>query len=388
MSLVTELRRRQVFRAAAWYAAAAWVAIQVASTIVPQFGLPDWSVRAVIVAAVFGLPVALALAWLFDLSALGLRRELTAPRDPSDGTAVAAPTLAAPLWRIPSFWIALALGAVLAASAQQAWQRLIRPAFGERPGLAVLPFANLSPDPENAYFADGLHEEILATLARAGGLRVISRTSVQAYRDTDRNLREIADSLDVTLILEGSVRRDGDDLRLTLQLIDGRTDEHLWAETYDRKFEDALQLQRTVAEQVVAAIGATLTPTEQRLIAASAPTDPEAYAYYLQALARWNQFALEPELRLLIGLLDRTIELDPEFALAYALRAKARVWLASTYEDNEATIADVARADVERALGLEPELPEALAARGLYFTYVVRDPAAGLEDLMRSIALA
>ena len=184
MSLVTELRRRQVFRAAAWYAAAAWVAIQVASTIVPQFGLPDWSVRAVIVAAVFGLPVALALAWLFDLSALGLRREVTAPRDPSDGSAVAAPALAAPLWRIPSFWIALALGAVLAASAQQAWQRLIRPAFGERPGLAVLPFANLSPDPENAYFADGLHEEILATLARAGGLRVISRTSVQAYRDT------------------------------------------------------------------------------------------------------------------------------------------------------------------------------------------------------------
>src|SRR4026209_1978954 len=102
MSLVTELRRRQVFRAAAWYAAAAWVAIQVASTIVPQFGLPDWSVRAVIVAGVFGLPVALALAWLFDLSALGLRRELTAPRDPSDGTAVAAPTLAAPPWRIPS----------------------------------------------------------------------------------------------------------------------------------------------------------------------------------------------------------------------------------------------------------------------------------------------
>jgi tetratricopeptide (TPR) repeat protein len=121
---------------------------------------------------------------------------------------------------------------------------------------------------------------------------------------------------------------------------------------------------------------------------ASAPTSPEAYEFYLHALSRWNQFALEPELRLLIGLLDRTIELDPEFALAYALRAKARVWLASTYEGNHAPIADAARADVEHALGLEPELPEALAARGLYFTYVIRDPAAGLEDLMRSIALA
>jgi len=388
MSLVTELRRRQVFRAAAWYAAAAWVAIQVASTIVPQFGLPDWSVRAVIVAAVFGLPVALALAWLFDLSALGLRREVTAPRDPSDGLAIATPTLAAPLWRIPSFWIALALGAVLAASAQQAWQRLIRPAFGERPGLAVLPFANLSPDPENAYFADGLHEEILATLARAGGLRVISRTSVQAYRDTDRNLREIADSLDVTLILEGSVRRDGDDLRLTLQLIDGRTDEHLWAETYDRKFEDALQLQRTVAEQVVAEIGAKLTPAEQRLIARAPTSNPEAYERYLQALALFGRQDFEEmELRNVERLLSEAIDRDPKFAVAYALRAKARVRIQHSGWGSPG-LAERARADIEQALTLHPELPEALVARGLYRTWVTQDAARGLDDLMRALAMA
>ncbi len=388
MSFVSELRRRQVFRTAAWYGGLAWLAVEVADTVFPRFGLPDWSVRAVIVGAALGLPLALALAWLFDLSALGIRRETGVVPAPSDRAGFPSARSAVPLWRIPSFWIALAIAVALTVSAQQAWQRLIRPAFGERPGLAVLPFANLSPDPANAYFADGLHEEILATFARAGGLRVISRTSVQEYRDPKRNLRQIADALGVSLILEGSVRREGDDLRLTLQLIDGRTDEHLWAETYDRKFRDALQLQRTVAEEVVAAIGAKLSPTEKRLIVASAPTSPEAYEFYLHALTRWNQFASEPELRLLIGLLDRTIELDPGFALAYALRAKARVWLASTYEGNEATIADVARADVERALGLEPELPEALAARGLYFTYVVRDPAAGLEDLMRSIALA
>ena len=311
MSFVSELRRRQVFRTAAWYGGLAWLAVEVADTVFPRFGLPDWSVRAVIVGAALGLPLALALAWSFDLSALGIRRETGVVPAPSDRAGFPSARSAVPLWRVPSFWIALAIAVGLTVSAQQAWQRLIRPAFGERPGLAVLPFANLSPDPANAYFADGLHEEILATFARAGGLRVISRTSVQEYRDPKRNLREIADALGVSLILEGSVRREGDDLRLTLQLIDGRTDEHLWAETYDRKFRDALQLQRAVAEQVVAAIGATLTPTEQRLIAASAPSNPEAYEFYLHALTRWNQFASEPELRLLIGLLDRTIELDP-----------------------------------------------------------------------------
>ena len=353
MSLVTELRRRQVFRAAAWYAAAAWVAIQVASTIVPQFGLPDWSVRAVIVAAVFGLPVALALAWLFDLSALGLRREVTATSRSVGrvGGRRAGPRRAA-------------LAHPLVLDRARAWRRargqarsrlgsgLIRPAFGERPGLAVLPFANLSPDPENAYFADGLHEEILATLARAGGLRVISRTSVQDYRDTDRNLREIADALDVTLILEGSVRRAGDDLRLTLQLIDGRTDEHLWAETYDRKFEDALQLQRTVAEQVVAEIGAKLTPAEQRLIARAPTSNPEAYERYLQALALFGRQDFEEmELRNVERLLSEAIDRDPKFAVAYAFRAKARVRIQHSGWGSPG-LAERARADIEQALEL------------------------------------
>ena len=386
MSLVTELRRRQVFRAAAWYTAAAWVAIQVASTIVPNFGLPEWSVRAVIVAAVLGLPVALALAWFFDVSALGLRREIVAPREEPRRAEATAP--AAALWRIPSFWIALMLGAGLAVSAQQAWQKLIRPAFGERPGLAVLPFANLSPDPENAYFADGLHEEILATLARAGGLRVISRTSVQEYRDPKRNLREIAEALDVTLILEGSVRRSGDDLRLTVQLIDGRTDEHVWAETYDRKFRDALQLQRAVAQQVVAEIGAKLTPAEERLIARAPTANPEAYERYLQALALFGRQDFEEmELRNVERLLSEAIERDPKFAVAYALRAKARVRLQHSGWGSPG-LADRARADIEQALALHPELPEALVARGLYRTWVSQEAARGLDDLMHALEMA
>jgi TolB-like protein/Tfp pilus assembly protein PilF len=379
MSLVAELRRRQVFRAAAWYGGVAWLAIQVADTVVPRFGLPDWTVRAVIIAALLGLPLVLLLAWSFDLSWSGLRRESLTPP-------VAAATGA--VWRIPSFWIALALGIGLTVSAQQAWQRLVRPATAERPSVAVLPFANMSPDPADAFFADGLQEEILASLARAGGLRVISRTSVEQYRDPDRNLREIADALDVDYVIEGSVRRAGDELRLTLQLIDGRTDEHVWAETYDRKLRNALQLQRTVAEQVVASVGAVLTPTELRFIAGAAPAVPAAYQPYLHALALWGGESTMERLRTVEGLLNESVAADPRFALAYALRAKARIWLAVNHLDRDARLTDGADGDIDRALQLQPGLPEALTARGLYEIYVSLDPERGLEYLTQALAAA
>ena len=279
-------------------------------------------------------------------------------------------------------------------SAQQAWQRLVRPAFGERPGLAVLPFANLSPDPENAYFADGLHEEILARLARAGGLRVISRTSVQEYRDPTRNLREIADALDVSLILEGSVRRVGDDVRLTVQLIDGRSDEHLWTETYDRKVENALELQKVVALQIVSELGASLSPTERRLIEHASPSVPEAYDRYLHALALYAAVGHGSEIERRRSDIERrlseTLDLDPAFALAYALRAKTRVQMLGDVGDDDAKdrLSEAARGDIDRALVLQPDLPEALAARGLYHTYVSIDPARGLEDLLRALSIA
>lgn len=381
MSFVSELRRRQVFRTAAWYGGLAWVAIEVANTVFPNFGLPQWSVRAVIIAAVLGLPVALALAWSFDLTSSGPRREDAASPSP-------ARTARGAIWRIPSFWIALALGIGLAVSAQQAWQRLVRPGFDERPGLAVLPFANLSPDPANAYFADGLHEEILATFARTRGLRVISRTSVQEYRDPQRNLRQIAKALGVSLILEGSVRREGDDLRLTLQLIDGRTDDRIWVETYDRKFRESLQLQRTVAEQVVAAIGAKLSPDEQALMKQAAPTSPEAYALYLQALALNRGNWSEPEeLALADTLLTDAIAMDPGFALAHAMRAHTGLWQIA---DDGGTPEKRARlrADIQRALELQPGLPDALAARGLYATYFDLEPERALADLEQALNLA
>jgi TolB-like protein/Flp pilus assembly protein TadD len=381
MSFVSELRRRQVFRAVAWYGGFAWLAIEVADTVFPQFDLPEWSVRAVIVAALLGLPLAIALAWSFDLTRAGVRREGSGASRP------VALSETGTVWRIPSFWIAVALGVGVTVSAQQTWQRLVFMPAATRPAIAVLPFANLSPDPDNAYFADGLHEEVLVTLSRAGSLRVISRTSVQQFRDAKQSLREIAKALDADLVLEGSVRRSGDDLRMTLQLIDGRSEEHLWSETYDRRFDKALTLQAAVAGQVVKAIGAALTPAERQLLERTAPTVPEAYEAYVHALALANKATTLGEMQVVIELLDQAIELDPHFAPAYALRAKQRIVLGAGLPDDPSWRRG-ALADIERAIELDPDLPEALVARGLYHTYGSLDPERALIDLTRALSLA
>ena len=293
---------------------------------------------------------------------------------------------ATPFWRIPSLWLSLALGAGLALSVQQAWRHLVRPDLDERPALAVLPFAKLIADPANAYFADGLHEEVLATLARAGGLRVISRTSVQEFRDSKRNLREIADALGVSLILEGTVRRSGDERRLTLQLIDGRADGSC-APNYDRKFRDSLDLQKNIAEQVVGAIGASLSPTEQRLIERATTIVPEAYDAYLHALALASQYATEAEFGVERALLDRSIGLDaawrrPTPCARERESGSTRCSVRKTRSDRRREMRHRTRAEARgRPAG-------STGRRSLFHTYVAQDAERELEDVARVIELA
>jgi TolB-like protein/Flp pilus assembly protein TadD len=379
MSFVSELRRRQVFRAAAWYGGCAWIAIEVADTVFPRFGLPDWSVRAVILAALLALPVVLLLAWTFDLSAAGLQRERAAA-----GSTTASP---AAILRMPSLWIALVLGAGLTLSAQQAWRKIVHSSPEARPGIAVLPFVNMSPDPENAYFADGLHEEILSALGRTAQLRVISRTSVEQYRDHQKNLREVADALGVTNILEGSVRREGDEVRVTFQLIDGRTDEQLWTETFDSRLEGILRLQQAVALQVAATLGARLSPTEQRDIEQEGTSVPAAYDQYLHAAALRATATDNSQRRNALRLLGEAIRLDPAFARAYATRGRLLIDLLGSGAGAPGDV-DRARADIDRALELQPELPDGLVARAQYATYISLDPAGALTDLSRALAVA
>jgi tetratricopeptide (TPR) repeat protein len=209
---------------------------------------------------------------------------------------------------------------------------------------------------------------------------------VQEYRDAKRNLREIADALGVSLILEGSVRRDGDDLRLALQLVDGRTDEQLWSQTYDRKFRDTLQLQRVVARQIAAAVGARLTPDERKRLE-GAPTDvPEAYEHYLEALARSGD--MEPSrLAAAARAADAAIALDPEFAQAHALRARVAL---SLFNSGAGRAGDVerARADVARALDLQPDSPDVIATDAYLSVYADLDPVGALAKLSRAAVAA
>jgi serine/threonine-protein kinase len=236
-----------------------------------------------------------------------------------------------------------------------------------RPSVAALPFDNLSPNPEDAYFAAGVHGEILTHLARIAALKVISRTSVLEYEDRDRNLRQIADELGVTNILEGSVRRDGDRLRITVQLIDARTDEHLWGESYDGDLSDIFAVQSDVARSVAERLEASLAPDELARIDARPTQSTEAYAFYLRAL----EFGEVEEQREM--LLEQAVQLDPDFALADAELATYHILVFLRRWDRAEDRLRAAKAALDRAFELDPDLPEAHFAAGTYYFAGPRD---------------
>jgi serine/threonine-protein kinase len=258
----------------------------------------------------------------------------------------------------------------------------------ERPSVAALPFANLSPDPEDAYLAAGVHWEILTHLARIAALKVISPTSVLEYEDQDRNLRQIADELGVNNILEGSVRRDGDRLRIAVQLIDARTDEHLWGESYDGDLSDIFAVQSDVARSVAERLEASLAPDELARIDAPPTQSTEAYAFYLRALELGE---LDEQRKML---LEQAVQLDPDFAVAHAELATYHIFYFSRRWDRTEDRLRAAKAAVDRAFELDPDLPEAHFAAGTYYYMGPRDDllatrefalaAAGLPNASRA----
>ena len=364
MSLITEMRRRRVFRVAAWYAAAAWLIIQVTSTVIPQFDLPVWAVRAVIVAAVLGFPAAIILAWIFDLTAKGLERT---------PVAVAAAPVAA--WSSPSLWIALATGALLTFGAQQAWQHVVRPATGGQPGIAVLPFDTLGVA-ANTAFAGGMHEAVLNELAALSGLRVIARTSVLRYATAPPDLRDVGRALNVEYVLEGSVQRDGQRLRVHAQLIDAGTNEHLWSESYDREATDIFGVQTRLASDIARRLQVTLLPGEDARSDAPPTQDAAAYEEYLAALdllSQANSLRDDAELQTTLvkapSLLESALRRDAEFALAHAALARALItmWF---YLRDDPVAAGAREASLQEALAalkLQPSLPEAHRELGRYY---------------------
>lgn len=355
--LFAELRRRRVVRVLAVYAIAGWLVIQVAATVLPSLHLPPWTVTLVIVLVVLGLPIAIAMAWMFDAGPRGLERTPPLSADPPPVVAPPASASAPALARAPTPPPAEPESDAPTPSPRAS------PSTDGRRTIAVLPFVNMSGDAENEYFSDGIAEEILNLLTQLPQLKVASRTSAFAYKGKDFTIPDVARDLGVTTLLEGSVRKAGERVRITAQLIDTGSDSHLWSETYDREMKDVFTIQDDIAHSIVKALQVTLTPQERRALVSVATSDPEAYDYYLRGRSYMYSMARR-DYEHAIRMFEQAIAVDSKYALAYAGMADAYSHL---YRYAAATPENATRANraSEQAVVLDPESAEAHASRGL-----------------------
>jgi TolB-like protein/Tfp pilus assembly protein PilF len=380
-----ELKRRNVYKVAVAYAVMAWLLIQAASILFPTFEAPPWVMKVFVVLVAAGFVVALVIAWAFEMTPQGIKRTENVGADE-----------VIPQWSGRKF-AALIIVIAVGAAALLAYQ-LLRPKSPAPPtsevsntpqkSIAVLPFENLSEDKANAYFAEGIQDEILTRLSKIADLKVISRTSTLKYKSAPNNLREIAKQLGVANIVEGSVQKSADQVRITVQLINALNDSHLWAETYDRKLIDVFQVETDVAQKIASALAATLTGGEKNAINARGTDNPQAYETYLRAVALRTSAGQSAEaLQHYIDFCRRAVELDPNFAQAWADLAAGE---SSKYFFPEHTSAQKERARVaaEKALSLAPDSADAQTAMGLYNYYCLRDFDRAIErfEAARKIA--
>ena len=347
MSLVAELRRRSVFKVGAAYLVVGWLVVQAASIGFPAFDAPPWALRVFIFAVLLAFPLALMMAWLLQVTPEGVKVE-TAPVGNR------------------RFFAAVAVMAALAVAWYYLGQPAIRGAGDDAAArtIAVLPFVNMSGDAGNEYFSDGISEEILNVLARTPELQVAARTSSFAFKGQNKEVPEIAQALRVRMVLEGSVRRQGERVRITAQLIDAETGFHLWSQTYDRELKDIFAIQDDIARAIGAELKVKIIGVEHDGGPTRGTSNLEAYDLYLRGLGLW-QTRREQDLWDAIALFERAVEQDPEFAQAHAGLALVYAVLFEytariTAEDSFARGLDAA----ERALALDPALPEAYAALG------------------------
>jgi TolB-like protein/tetratricopeptide (TPR) repeat protein len=363
MSLVTELRRRNVFRVAIAYAVVAWLVAQVAELALDSFGSPDWVMKTLLLFLALGLPFAIIFAWAFELTPEGVKREKDVDRSQSitNQTGQKLNTVI-----IGSLIIALvvAVGMHFRGDSPDPVDSVSEVvATSGNQSIAVLPFVNMSDDPDNEYFSDGISEELLNVLVKVEGLRVASRTSSFSFKGKDTPIPAIADALKVEHVLEGSVRKAGDTIRITAQLIDVRTDSHLWSETYDRKFEDIFVIQDEISAHIVEALKVALGAGEN-VETVSKPTDNlAAYEDYLKGRYLWQRRG-EDNIRTAIELFKQATEADPVFARAWSSLAAAHITLPAYANVENKHHYQLALDHATRALRLDPMIAEAHAVLG------------------------
>src|SRR2546429_1911498 len=365
-----ELRRRNVYKVAVAYAIVAWLLVQVATQVFPFFEVPNWAIRLVVLLLVIGFVVALVFSWAFELTAEGLKRT----EDVDVTKSVAKST-----GRKLDFVIIAILLLIIGIFAYQrfAGTKITRATGSQivEKSIAVLPFENRSEDKANAYFADGIQDEILTRLSKIADLKVISRTSTQHYKSAPENLPEIARELGVAHIVEGSVQKRGDVVRVNVQLIKAANDSHLWADTFDRKLTDIFSVESEVAKAVADQLRVHLTGREEQVINAKPTDNPEAYDAYLRGLAYNLKTQTTPANSLGAQKYFReAVRLDPKFALAWALLSivEARGYVTQTLQPTLVLREEVRQA-AETAFTLQPNLGEAVLAKGFYHYACLKD---------------
>ena len=360
-----ELTRRNVYKVAAAYAVVGWLLIQVATQVFPFFDIPNWAVRLVVVAVLVGFPIALVIAWLFELTPHGIK--LDASLDTMAGAHARPPTIYGP-------WVYVVLLGILLSIGLFFLGRFTAPRAITGPqhattdtsavpakSIAVLPFDNLSRDADNAYFAEGVEEEIITRLAKIADLKVISRSSTRQMKSGSGDLAQMAKKLGVATVLEGGVQKSGDKVRVNVQLVNARTDAHLWAESFDRKLTDIFAVESEIAQMVAERLQAKLTGSEKKAINRRPTEDPAAYQLYLKGRYFWNK-RTAADFKTAIGYFREAIDKDPGFALAYAGLADTYVLMSGFAAASPMDSLPQAKAAAQKALQLDDSLGEAHAS--------------------------
>jgi TolB-like protein len=373
-----ELKRRNVYKVAIAYVVAGWALAQGIAQVFPVFDVPNWIVRLIVVLIVIGFPISLIFAWAFEITPEGLKRS-----EQADAVAPSARPSNRAWVYIVVVGAAISL-ALFFLGRYTAGSRTT--SSGDRKSIAVLPFASLSDDKNDAYFADGVQDQILTNLAKVSALKVISHTSVRQYKTgAERNMREIRRQLGVAYIMEGSVQRARDRLRINAQLIDARTDTHIWAETYDRTAADLFAIQSELAQSIVTQLKAKLSPQQKAEIEERPTQDLDAFELYLQAKAIVDSYLNATDVRaaLLQALksLDDAIKRDPNFVSAYCYAARANDLLFFFDLDPTPDRISLAEVAVNNALRLRPDSAEAHFARGDYYFRCLRDYDRAQQEL-------
>jgi TolB-like protein/Tfp pilus assembly protein PilF len=388
--ILQEAGRRHVARVAVVYAAVAFAVLEAADIVIPVLGWADWTIRWVIALAFLGFPVTLILAWVYDLTPKGVVRTKSLEEEAREGKGRldgGRPVISAVLL--------LASGALLAMGAFFTFQwsqpdpgapanLAVGGELEMRPQrIAVLPFVDLDGSDSEGFFANGIHEDILNHLAKIDSLEVISRTTVLQYRDTEKSAQEIGQELNAGSILEGSVRRQGDRIRVVAQLIDTRTEAHLWSETFDTLDTDIFGVQSEIAQEIAGALQVELTTEELEELEVAPEVIGEAYERYAQGLSEWDLRENRVNALQAVQLFQEATEIDPDFATAFAALSQARMWLFWNFP-GAGTQAQLATEALDRAIALAPEAVETRLAQGYFYFYGQGD----IQEALRHFAAA